>query len=69
MGSTGLESESERGLGFEFFKLLYCTVLVYLGEKGLNPTNRSWDPMVDGENQLPQGFDFCLFHLLCAFAL
>lgn len=37
--STGLESESKRGLGFDFFKLLYYVVLVYLGEKDLSLTN------------------------------
>lgn len=30
---TRLESDSERGLGFEFFKLLYYIMLVYLGER------------------------------------
>lgn len=55
---TRLESDSERGLGFEFFKLLYYIMLVYFGGKGLNLTNRSWDSMVEGENQPPQGFHF-----------
>lgn len=43
-------------------------MLVYLGGKGLNLTNRSWDSMVEGENQPPQGFDFYFIfyvHLLC----
>lgn len=37
MDSTRLESDSERGLGFEFFKLLYYIMLVYFGGKGSKP--------------------------------